>query len=182
VGAFSLRVPGEICQLLSFDTGGYEARLDAGTGALVSQIRSYKMARHLGSGCDDSLQDELRAAVHMAFNYQPPVKGYAGAPFIGGTGFTPSLAFFRFYNDRYYTATEEVNDVAVLRNWPSMAYSISAAYVPTTLMEQVLIQHKVPFDLLFDEQFAQIGHYAAASTPCSRRGPKGKDVSSISRR
>ena len=40
----------------------------------------------------------------------------------------------------------------MLRNWPSMAYSINAAYVPATLMEQVLIQHKVPFDLLFDEQ------------------------------
>jgi hypothetical protein len=148
--------------ILSFDTGGYEARIDPGTGALVSQIRSYKMARHLGAGCDESLQDELRAAVHMAFNYQPPVKGYAGAPFMTGAGgVTPSLEFFRFYNDRYYTATEEVNDVAVLRNWPSMAYSINATYVPTTLMEQVLIQHKVPFDLLFEEQIAQIGHYAA---------------------
>jgi len=146
--------------ILSFDTGGYEARLDAGTGALVSQIRSYKMARHLRAGCEESLQDELRAAVHMAFNYQPPVKGYAGAPFMT-SGFTPFLEFFRFYNDRYYTATEEVNDVAVLRNWPSMAYSINAAYVPTTLMEQVLIQHKVPFDLLFEEQLAQIGRYAA---------------------
>jgi hypothetical protein len=148
--------------ILSFDTGGYEARIDAGTGALVSQIRSYKMARNLGAGCDESLQDELRAAVHMAFNYQPSVKGYAGAPFMTGTGgLTPFLEFFRFYNDRYYTGTEEVNDVAVLRNWPSMAYSINAAYVPTTLMEQVLIQHKVPFDLLFEEQIARIGHYAA---------------------
>ena len=148
--------------ILSFDTGGYEARIDAGTSALVSQIRSYKMARHLGAACDESLQDELRAAVHMAFNYQPPVKGYVGAPFMTGSGgVTPFLEFFRFYNDRYYTGTEEVNDVAVLRNWPSMAYSINATYVPATLMEQVLIQHKVPFDLLFEEQIAQIGHYAA---------------------
>jgi hypothetical protein len=146
--------------ILSFDTGGYEARIDAGTGALVSQIRSYKMARHLGAGCDESMQDDLRAAVHMAFNYQPPVKGYVGAPFLT-SGFTPFLEFFRFYNDRYYTGTEEVNDVAVLRNWPSMAYSINATYVPATLMEQVLIQHKIPFDLLFEEQIAQIGRYAA---------------------
>jgi len=116
------------------------------------------MARHLGAGCDESLEDELRAAVHMAFNYQPQVKGYAGAPFItGAIGATPGWSFFRFYNDRFYTGTEEVNDVAVLRNWPSMAYSINATYVPTTLMEQVLIQHKVPFDLLFEEQIAQIG-------------------------
>jgi hypothetical protein len=75
--------------------------------------------------------------------------------------FTPILEFFREYNDRYYTGTELVADVAVLRNWPSMAYSISAAYVPTTLMEQILIQYKVPFDLLFDEFIDRLPRYKA---------------------
>jgi hypothetical protein len=42
-----------------------------------------------------------------------------------------------------------------------MAYSINAAYVPATLMEQVLIQHKVPFDLLFDEQLQHLERYGA---------------------
>ena len=41
--------------ILAFDTGGYDARLDANTGALVSQIRSYKMARELGASCDAPL-------------------------------------------------------------------------------------------------------------------------------
>jgi hypothetical protein len=148
---------------LSFDTGGYDARIDSGTGALVSQIRSYKMARRLGSSCEDSMQDELRAAVHMAFGCQKPVAGFAGAPFGAGAHnvFTPIMEFFRVYNDRYYTGTDNVADVAVLRNWPSMAYSINSTYVPTTLMEQVLIQHKIPFDLLFEEQLDRIGRYGA---------------------
>jgi len=97
----------------------------------------------------------------MAFGLQPKVQGYAGAPYYASSFTTPFLEFFRFYNQRYYTGTEEVHDVAVLRNWPSMAYSINAAYVPATLMEQVLIQHRVPFDLLFDEQLAQLNGYAA---------------------
>src|SRR5258708_1720337 len=42
-----------------------------------------------------------------------------------------------------------------------MAYSINAAYVPTTVVEQVLIQHKVPFDLLFDEQLDRLNRYQA---------------------
>jgi hypothetical protein len=42
-----------------------------------------------------------------------------------------------------------------------MAYSVSATCVPVTLMEQILIQYKVPFDLLFDEQFDQIGKFRA---------------------
>jgi hypothetical protein len=148
--------------ILAFDTGGYDARIDAKTGALVSQIRSYKMAREIGASSDAPLNDELLAAQHMAFGYETPVAGYAGAPWMAArSGSTPILEFFRHYHQRYYTGTTNVADVAVLRNWPSMAYSINAAYVPATLMEQVLIQHKVPFDLLFDEQFTNLDRYGA---------------------
>jgi hypothetical protein len=130
---------------------------------LVTQIRSFKMARRLGISCEDSMRNELGAAVHMAFGRQTTVAGYAGAPFGSGAHnvFTPLLEFFREYNQRYYTGTDNVADVAVLRNWPSMAYSINSAYVPATLMEQVLIQYKIPFDLLFEEQLDRIDRYGA---------------------
>ncbi len=149
---------------LSFDTGGYGARIDPVTGALVSQIRSYKMARRIGSCSEESGyldDDEVRTAVHMAFSYQKPV---CTSPPLGPGAFnvfTSIMEFFREYNDRYYTETDNVTDVAVLLNWPSMAYSISATWIPATLMEQILIQYKVPFDLLFDEQLDHIGRYAA---------------------
>jgi len=148
--------------ILAFDTGGYDARIDAKTGALVSQIRSYKMARLIGASCDAPLGDELLAAQHMAYSYESPVTGYAGSPWMAArSGTTPILEFYRHYFQRYYTGTRSVADVAVLRNWPSMAYSINATYVPATLMEQVLIQHKIPFDLLFDEEFTNLDRYAA---------------------
>jgi hypothetical protein len=149
--------------VMAFDTGGYDARLDATTGALVSQVRSYKVARRLGASCEESMRDDLRAAVHMAFGYETPVAGYVGAQFYNGAHnvFTPLLEFFREYHDRYYTGTETVADVAAVRNWPSMAYSVNAAYAPATLMEQVLIQHRIPFDLLFDEQLGPLDRYGA---------------------
>ena len=148
--------------VLAFDTGGYDARLDAKTGALVSQIRSYKMAREIGTSCDAPLGDELLAAQHIAYGYETPVAGYAGAPWMAArAATTPILEFFRHYHDRYYVGATNVADVAVLRNWPSMAYSINATYVPATLMEQVLIQHKIPFDLLFDEQLKNLDRYGA---------------------
>jgi hypothetical protein len=75
--------------------------------------------------------------------------------------FTPMMEFFREYNDRFYTGVDNVADVAVVRTWASMAYSVSASYVPTTLVEQVLIQYKVPWDLLFEEQMERIGRYGA---------------------
>jgi hypothetical protein len=148
---------------LSFDTGGYTANIDSNTGALISQIRSYKVARRIGSCSEESdfLDDEIRAAVYMAFGYQKPVcTGAAWGPGAFNV-FTPFMEFFRNYNDRYYTDTNMVADVAVLLNWPSMAYSVSATWIPATLMEQILIQYKIPFDLLYDEQLNEIGRYAA---------------------
>lgn len=152
---------------MSFDTGGYDARLDDKTGALVTQIRSYKVARLLGASCQENLGDELQAAVHMAFNHSTEVRGYPGAPYAAGAAnvSTPILEFFRHYYDRYYTGTQTVADVAVLLTFPSMAYSISANWVGSTLLEQVLIQYKVPFDLLFDEQLDRIGNYSAIILP-----------------
>jgi hypothetical protein len=99
----------------------------------------------------------------MAFGYETPVAGYPGAPWSasGSSVFTPLVEFFRAYDSRYYTKTQEVADVAVLRNWPSMAYSINATSIPATLMEQVLIQYKVPFDILFDEQLDKISRFKA---------------------
>jgi hypothetical protein len=149
--------------IMAFDTGGYDARIDATTGALVSQIRSYKVARGIGTSCEDSFADDIRAGVHMAFGYQKPLAGNIAAPY-GSEAFnvfTPLVEFFREYNDRFYTDTDNVADVAVLHNWPSMAYRINATAIPVTLMEQVLIQHQAPFDILFDEQIDRIHKYGA---------------------
>jgi hypothetical protein len=148
-----------------FDVGGMEARLDARTGALVSEIRSYKMARTLGFSYETG-GGPLEFALFMAFNPQKQIQGYGyqGGPWnTRGVerSFSAEAEFFREYSDRYFTETENVADVAVVRTWASMAHSIVATLVPAILMEQVLIQHKVPFDLLFDEQMDRIDRYRA---------------------
>jgi hypothetical protein len=150
--------------VMSFDTGGYDARIDSHSGALISQLRSYKVARRLKASCEESLADDLRCAVDMAFDYETPVTGNPGVPFTTHVS-TPMIEFYREYLDRYFRGTESVADVAVLHTWPSMAYSINDTYAPTILMEQVLIQHKVPFDILFDEDMDQIGRYQEIILP-----------------
>jgi hypothetical protein len=100
----------------------------------------------------------------MAFDYETPVTGNPGVPFTTHVS-TPTLEFYREYLDRYYRGTESVADVAVLHTWPSMAYSISDTCVPTTLMEQVLIQHKIPFDILFEEDLDQLDRYQEIILP-----------------
>ncbi len=153
------------CDFTPFDVTGMDARLEPRTGALISEIRSYKLTRRLHMSCDSPLTDDLTCAVHMAFNYQKPVPGFGrqGGPWMRGASneFSPLVEFFREYNDRYLTDVDNVADVAVLRAWPSMAYSLRSALVSTILMEQVLIQHKVPFDIIADEQVDTIGRYGA---------------------
>jgi len=153
------------CDIVALDTGGYDAGLDPASGALVSQIRSFKLARQLGMSVEDGLGDDLKAAVYMAFNYEKPMPsaGVQGGPsMIGGENvFSPLLEFFRAYNDRYFTNVTPIADVAVLRTWASSAYSIGANYVPLTLVEQTLIQHHVLFDELPEEQMDRLERYAA---------------------
>jgi len=156
------------CDFMPFDIPGMDARIDEETGALVSEICSYKAARGLGMTCQHSGPD-LEYAVYMAFNLQRYLEGfgYHGGPFKRRAGrlFTPLTEFFREYNDRFFTDTEMVADVAVLHSFPSMAYSISRTRVPTILTEQVLIQHKVPFAIIFDEQIDTLNKYQAIILP-----------------
>jgi hypothetical protein len=46
-----------------------------------------------------------------------------------------------------------------------MAYSIGGTLIPAILMEQVLIQHKIPFDILSDDHISTIGRYGAVILP-----------------
>jgi hypothetical protein len=148
-----------------FDVGGMGAQLDSRTGALISEIRSYKMARTLGFS-----YEELGGRwLGIAFNPLKYIPGNAwqGGPDLGWDtrSFSAGGEFFDEYCERYFTDTESVADVAALRTWPSMAYSIVSTLVPTILMEQVLIQHKIPFDLIFDEQMGRIDRYRAVILP-----------------
>jgi hypothetical protein len=152
-----------------FDVGGMDAHIDAQTGALIAEIRSFKMARTLDFSFETG-GEPLEQAVTMAFNPQKYIDGYGWQGSPGHTSgqdrsFSPEAEFYREYSERYYTGTENVADVAVLRSWPSMAYSIVETSVPTVLMEQVLIQHKIPFDIIFDEQMDKIGRYRAVILP-----------------
>lgn len=151
------------CDYLTFDSGGYDARIDPVSGAVVTQVRSYKMAREMGMSCvDDKLGDELSTAMYMAFNYPQAIgDGSLGGPdaIYASNIITPAFEFFRHYHDRYYTGTTGVADVGVLYTWPSLAYSINADYVPLILAEQVLLQYKIPYAPVTDENLAHLDRF-----------------------
>ena len=140
-----------------------EAQVDA-QGNLVSKIRSLKLARTL----DETLfiytgaqrgNSRLLMAESMAFNRN--CLGDVGGPL---TEFPEeALRYMRFYHDnnRHYAATKVVADVAVLRSFPSMAYNSVSPHVQTTLIEQLLIQYKIPFEYVFDGNLGNLAQYRA---------------------
>ncbi|MFH1068105.1 MAG: beta-galactosidase [Candidatus Glassbacteria bacterium] len=63
------------CDFFCFDIEGAAPGLDPRNGALVSEIRSYKMARRLDMACSDG-SPGVALAEEMAFNNQKYVEGF----------------------------------------------------------------------------------------------------------
>ena len=148
------------CDFYTPDAGIAAQLLD--NGALIAEIRSYKMGRSLGIPVNFGGND-LEYAVFMAFNSQKNIDGfgYEGTPwgYYSGRSFSELAEFFRKYNSEYFQETISIADVAVLRSYPSMAYSINTSLYSTMLAEQTCIQTKIPFDIIFDEQLPNLKHY-----------------------
>lgn len=147
-----------------------EAQVDA-SGVLVSKIRSFKLARTLDQTmfiytgvqrADPALRSyRLLMAEAMAFNRN--CLGDLGSPLTAYEMPDDMKRYIRFYLDqnRHYSSTRIVADVALLRSFPSLAYNSLGPHLETTLMEQLLIQHKIPFDIIFDQNLADLSKYRA---------------------
>lgn len=141
-------------------------------GALVTKIREFKIARSLKNmvmayqyRCASADQVKLSMCQAMAYNQQ--TLGELG----GACGvFLDQLPFFKekkhcvdFFrrNKAFFRDTKTLANVAVLRSYPSMAYDCVDAYRSALLFEQVLIQAKIPFDIIFDAQLTDLSKYTA---------------------
>jgi len=121
-------------------------------GRLITTIRTYKMARTYNNiVLIDTLANDLENGENLAFNQT-----------IGTTGDDPltpeMLKYISFYrkNRDLYVGTKDVASVAVFRSHPSITYHNSRAGLSAILVEQALIQAKVPFHLIFDEHLPDL--------------------------
>ena len=124
----------------------------ADEGALVSNIRSYKLARAFGNNVFNGIGDSaLMAAENLAFNPhslthpEQSLKAY--------------VDFYLDHFDECYRETETAANVAVLRNFPSMAYNNFSTHQSTILFEQTLIQAHIPFDLVYGPHLQNLSKY-----------------------
>lgn len=119
---------------------------------MVSTIRTYKLARtYQNVAFTYTATSESAIGECLAFNQT--------IGFAGESPLSPEmLKYISFYRKRRdcYVGTRDVAPVAVLRSYPSITYHNSAAGLSAILVEQTLIQSRIPFQLIFDEHLATL--------------------------
>ena len=120
-------------------------------GRLITTIRTYKMARsYQNVALTYSSTQRTGIGECLAFNQ---TIGFAGENPLPSE-MVKYISFYRKNRD-LYVGTKDVATVAVLRSYPSITYHNSRAGLSAILVEQALIQARVPFQLAFDEH---LGH------------------------
>lgn len=121
-------------------------------GRLLSAIRTYKMARTYRNIVLTYISvSETAIAESLAFNQ---TIGFAGVNPLSAD-VVKYIAFYRKHRDLYVGA-EDVAPVAVLRSYASITYSNATAGLSAILIEQTLIEAKIPFRLITDEHLAEL--------------------------
>jgi hypothetical protein len=148
------------------EEGNDPAVLD--NGVMISKIRTYKMAQTMKNEVFTySTDSKLEMAEVMAYNRQ-------GMGMVGGLkemegnqlaqGYElpeDQKEYIKFFhrNFDFYRSITNIADVAVLHSFASMAFNNDRPYQSTYLFEQALIQAKIPFNIIFDEQLKDITRY-----------------------
>ena len=129
-------------------------------GVLISKIRSFKMAATLKNKIFTYTSDsKLQMAEAMAYNRQ--CMGMVGGSLAGYELPEGQRGYIKFYhkNFDYYRGIDNVADVAVLHSYATMVYNNDEPYEDTYLFEQSLIQEKIPFDIIFDDNLKDLSKY-----------------------
>jgi hypothetical protein len=132
-------------------------------GILVSKIRTFKMTNTLhntlfvASGGEDG--NTLQMAEAMAFGRQ--CLGDIGGVLAGYDLPEDQRRYIRFFhqNFEHYRDIDNVADVASLHSYASLGFNNDRAAVSTMLFEQAMIQARVPFDIIFDDNLKDLRKY-----------------------
>lgn len=138
-------------------------------GIMVNRIRTFKMTNILhntlfvASGGEDG--NTLQMAEALAFGRQ--CIGDVGGILAGYDLPQDQRRYLKFFhrNFDYYRDIDNVADVAVLHSYATMGFNNDRPAVSTLLFEQALIQGKVPFDIIFDDNLKDLTKYRVLALP-----------------
>lgn len=121
-------------------------------GRLITAIRTYKIARTYRNIVLTYIAvSEATIAECLAFNQ---TIGFAGVSPLSAD-VVKYIGFYRKLRDLYVGA-EDLAPVAVLRSYASITYNNASAGLSAMLVEQTLIQAKIPFRLIADEHLGEL--------------------------
>jgi hypothetical protein len=132
-------------------------------GILVSKIRTFKMTNTLHNTLFVATGGEggntLQMAEALAFNRQ--CIGDVGGVLAGYEAPEGVRRYVQFFHKNFdqYRDVDNLADVAVLHSFASMGYNNDRPAVSTMLVEQALIQSRVPFDVIFDDNLKDLSKY-----------------------
>ena len=132
-------------------------------GTLVSRIRTFKMTNILHNTLFVATGGEggstLQMAEAMAFGRQ--CLGDVGGVLAGYDLPEDQRRYIRFFHRNFeqYRDIENIAEVASLHSYASLGFNNDRAAVSTMLFEQAMIQGRVPFDIIFDENLKDLRKY-----------------------
>ncbi len=137
-------------------------------GKLRSRIRTYKVARAMKNSAFCYTTTPLEMAESMAFNRDclGAVCWFEYGEIRRKPGvdepMSPELdPYIRFFHDRrdLLGGMRVVADAAVLRSFPSQVFADRSHAQLTFQVEEALIAKRVPFQIVYDPQLADLGRY-----------------------
>ena len=139
-------------------------------GRLQSRIRTYKVARRMDNSAFTYVTTPLEMAESMAFNLDclGALCWFEYAQVVNRPGSHDPVApetepFVRFYHQRHdlLRDADVVAEVAVLRHFPTMAFSPAKSAAAVAQVEQLLIDHRQSFQIIYDHQLGELPRYRA---------------------
>lgn len=124
-------------------------------GVATGKFRHYKLGRTTNNFIFTYNEKPNDFAENLALNRNI---GWLGIGIPKGTA--KKYLDFWHTNKELYINMQGAEKVAVLRSYPSMAYNIQETQVAVNMAEQALQQRQIPFDIIFDQQLAQLAKYS----------------------
>jgi hypothetical protein len=125
-------------------------------GVVTGKFRTYKLGRTNNNFIRTVTRTPQDFAEKLALNRSITSFGsYGSIP----SGVIKTYIDFWLANKEFYTNATGAERVAVLRSYPSMAYNTRETQLAVNMAEQALQQRQIPFNIIFDEQLAQLDKY-----------------------
>ena len=125
--------------------------------------RTYKLARtYKNVLLTYTADNSVALAEGLAFNQTPG--------FVGSNPLQPeTLRYIDFYRKHQgmYLGSEDITPIAVFRSYASLTYNNASTQLSAILIEQALIQSRIPFALIFDEHLRSLADYKVLILPNS---------------